>query len=116
MGPHEIEAWSALPERLTIYRGGCSSEQSHAEALREGSRGIFWTPDLESARFYLANRAEQRVSEGNAGWPFLIAADVHRSAVLGMGVFGELTELFVDFDAIDPAGVRCMLPQTVLAA
>lgn len=116
MSYDELQRWKSLPERLTIYRGGCSGHATRADAFREGARGIFWTEDLETAQSYCAMRSSERIAEGKAGWPYFIKAEVDRSAVVGVGLFGELREMFVDFDAIRPGAAQCILPRDVLAA
>lgn len=111
--PGELEELEQMPDQITVYRGGCSMLPTYEQAIEHGRQGMFWTAEYDIASYYLGRRTKARRKEGRAGWPFLIATEVDKSAVLGFGRFGDLAELFVDFDAIDPADVRCALPDAI---
>lgn len=113
---NELQELDTLRDRITVYRGGCSTLDTYDSAKASGAKGLFWTPHHDIAVYFLGVRVKARRREGKVGWPFLLKAEIDKSAVLGLGLFGrdsDMTELYVDFDQIDDSTVECVLPHEV---
>ncbi len=144
MDETELAAWRALPATVIAYRGGCTSKV-RPDGLVEARNGLHWALEEEIAGSYMLTREQERtdayvrgatatfaarlgqasvrmaspVSVARPGHPFLIRAELPRSAVLAYcargltspaGVRTSYRELMVDFARITPAMVTDITP------
>lgn len=119
---HEEAIWRALPETVTIYRGGCANSVYARLAVAELTRGLHWSLSPDVAATYLRARSYARRDDPTAGLPVIVKAEVPRELILAYCNRNGEQELFVDFEGIAPGmvtdlgAVNYLPPSSKLAA
>ena len=127
MTDQERAAFAALPDTVTIWRGGSLAP---GETLAHRAHGFHWALERQTSLGFMKGRNAERTlialerwrgagagaTEGLGdllGRPFLLRVDAPKSAVLAYknsGSCGELVELFMDFDRLPAAGFVDVTP------
>lgn len=120
MTPAEVARRDALPDTVTLWRGGFYGGGSSPQ---ERAQSLFWAIDREYAERYIgAQRGAAMLGHLRRGMDplraidtcdtdeaFLLRADVPKELVLayiGAGVSGELTEVWLDFPKLTDSMVQ----------
>ncbi len=140
MGPLQRELWRALPETVTLYRGGYAKTDGALDRVACATRGLFWTPDPEYAAYYVQKRNGQSFAPivkdavaalplhlggmSRIGYtpktlvasPFLVRAEVPRELVLVYWIKDYGVELIVDSDRLDATMIADITPENIIPA
>lgn len=127
MTDEERAAFAALPDTVTIWRGGSLAP---GDALAHRANGLHWALDEQTSLTYMRGRNAERTLIALDHWhgsgprpandlgellgmPFLLRADAPKSALLAYknsGSAGQLVELFVDFERLPADSVVDVTP------